>query len=217
MQCAFSIKQRLAEPENLILTSDLLRDTPGLTRAQLTRELCHRLDLRDPKGDWQIGTTAKALRDLETQGLCPLPEPMAKGPRSWNPTRLHRRIPAAREVPATVEEVQGLCLVEVQNREQLQIWNELMLREHPLRDCRLVGRQLRYLVGSDHGWLGAIGFWERRALPRRSRSVDRVDASSADGASAAGAQYEPLSHPPPSAVRESGLEGSGPVRSTSGP
>jgi hypothetical protein len=158
MQCTFSIKQRLAEPENLILTSDLLRDTPGLTRAQLTRELCHRLDLRDPKGDWQIGTTAKALRDLETQGLCPLPEPMAKGPRSWNPTRLHRRIPAAREVPATVEEVQGLCLVEVQDREQLQIWNELMLREHPLRDCRLVGRQLRYLVGSDHGWLGAIGF-----------------------------------------------------------
>jgi hypothetical protein len=57
-----------------------------------------------------------------------------------------------------VEAVQGLCLVEVEDREHLQIWNELMLREHPLRDCRLVGRQLRYLVGSDHGWLGAIGF-----------------------------------------------------------
>jgi hypothetical protein len=61
-------------------------------------------------------------------------------------------------VPATVEEVQSLGLVEVEDPEQLQIWNELMLREHPLRDCRLVGRQLRYLVGSDHGWLGAIGF-----------------------------------------------------------
>jgi hypothetical protein len=33
-----------------------------------------------------------------------------------------------------------------------------MLSEHPLHDCRLVGRQLRYLIGSDHGWLGAIGF-----------------------------------------------------------
>jgi hypothetical protein len=158
MQWTFSIKQRLSEPENLRLTSDLLRDTPALTRAQLTQELCRRLDLRDPKGDWQIGTTAKALRDLETQGLCQLPEPTAKGPRSWNPSRLHRRIPAAREVPATVEEVHSLCLVEVEDREQLQIWNELMLREHPLRDCRLVGRQLRYLVGSEHGWLGAIGF-----------------------------------------------------------
>ncbi len=158
MQCAFTIKQRLAQPENLKLTGDLLRDTPGLTRAQLTQELCRRLDLRDPKGDWQIGTTAKALRDLEAQGVCQLPLPTAKGPRSWNPTRLHRPIPAARDVPARVEEVQGLCLVEVETREQLQLWNELMLREHPLRDCRLVGRQLRYLVSSDHGWLGAIGF-----------------------------------------------------------
>jgi len=158
MQCTFSIKQRLAEPENLTLTRDLLRDTPGLTRAQLSQELCRQLDLRDPKGDWQIGTTAKALRDLEAQGLCQLPMPTVEGARSWNPTRLHRRIPAARDVPAAVEAVQGLCLVEVENREQLQIWNELMLREHPLRDCRLVGRQLRYLVGSDHGWLGAIGF-----------------------------------------------------------
>ena len=158
MQCTFSIKQRLAEPENLKLTRDLLGDTPGITRAQLTQELCRQLDLRDPKGDWQIGTTAKALRDLEAQGLCHLPKPTAQGPRSWNPARLHRRIPPAREVPAAVEAVQGLCLVEVEDREHLQIWNELMLREHPLRDCRLVGRQLRYLVGSDHGWLGAIGF-----------------------------------------------------------
>lgn len=158
MQCTISIKQRLAEPENLKVTAALLTDTPGLTRAQLTQELCRRLDLRDPKGDWQIGTTAKALRDLEAQGLCRLPEPTVEGARPWNPTRLHRRIPAAREVPARVEKVQGLRLIEVQDREQLQLWNELMIREHPLRDCRLVGRQLRYLVGSDHGWLGAIGF-----------------------------------------------------------
>jgi hypothetical protein len=33
-----------------------------------------------------------------------------------------------------------------------------MIREHPLHDCRLVGRQLRYLISSAHGWLGGIGF-----------------------------------------------------------
>jgi hypothetical protein len=82
MQCTFSIQQRLAEPGNLTLTRDLLRDTPGLTRAQLTRELCRQMDLRDPKGDWQIGTTAKALRDLEAQGLCQLPLPTAVLP-AW--------------------------------------------------------------------------------------------------------------------------------------
>jgi hypothetical protein len=158
MQCTLSIKQRLSQPENLKRIGDLLRGDPALTRAQLTRELCRRLDLRDPKGDWQIATTAKALRDLEAQGGCQLPKPTVGGVRGWNPTRLNHRIQAPAEVPKAVEDVQGLCLVEVEDREHLQIWNELMLREHPLQDCRLVGRQLRYLVGSEHGWLGAIGF-----------------------------------------------------------
>jgi len=42
--------------------------------------------------------------------------------------------------------------------EHLLIWNELMIREHRLHDARLVGRQFRCLIGSDHGWLGGIGF-----------------------------------------------------------
>jgi hypothetical protein len=114
--------------------------------------------LRDPKDDWQRATTAKALRDLEAQGLCQLPKPTVLSSRPWNPTRLNRRIQAPTHVPQQVQDVQGLRLVEVDDRDHRQIWNELMIREHPLRDCRLVGRQLRYLIASDHGWLGGLGF-----------------------------------------------------------
>ena len=62
-------------------------------------------------------------------------------------------------MPERVEQIEGLALIEVDSAhdEHLRIWNELMLREHPLHDCRLVGRQLRYLIGSAHGWLGGIG------------------------------------------------------------
>ncbi len=42
--------------------------------------------------------------------------------------------------------------------EQMRIWNELMMREHPLGAGPLVGRQVRYLIGSRHGWLGGLGF-----------------------------------------------------------
>ena len=38
------------------------------------------------------------------------------------------------------------------------IWNELMLTEHYLGKATLVGRQMRYLIRSEHGWLGGIGF-----------------------------------------------------------
>ena len=127
------------------------------TRTALVQEVCRRLDLRDPKGDWRVGTTMKALRDLAWQGWWTLPPATVRSSGKWNPTRLHRPVPAAVEVPGWAQEVRGLQLIEVTSEEQAQLWNELVIREHPLHQCRLVGRQLRYLVGSEHGWLGAMG------------------------------------------------------------
>jgi len=46
----------------------------------------------------------------------------------------------------------------VECEEHMRVWNELMLREHPCGAGPLVGRQLRYLVESPHGYLAALGF-----------------------------------------------------------
>ncbi len=46
----------------------------------------------------------------------------------------------------------------VEDAGQRAIWNTLVEAEHPLCAPRFVGRQLRYLVGSKHGYIGAIGF-----------------------------------------------------------
>ncbi|MGH8566841.1 MAG: IS4 family transposase [Gammaproteobacteria bacterium] len=138
----------------------LLGAKPAPSRTQLTRQLCRRLDLRDPKGDWQIGTTAKALRELEALGHWTLPPPRVPHTRPWSnaPTRLPQRVPPARGVPKELAEFATLELLEVATPEHLLVWNELMIREHPLHDARLVGRQHRYLIRSEHGWLGGIGF-----------------------------------------------------------
>ena len=158
MQRILSIRQILRQPEHTALVKSLLTHPTVTTRADLVQEVCRRLDLRDPKGDWRVGTTMKALRDLEAQGWWTLPPTTQRYSGQWNPTRLHRPVPAAAGVPDRVEDVRRLELIEVSSAEQSQIWNELMIREHPLHQCRLVGRQLRYLVGSEHGWLGALGF-----------------------------------------------------------
>lgn len=158
MPTAPPIKQTLELPENATLVRQLLERSPAVTRTRLAEELCRHLTLRDGKGDWQIATAARALREMEVQGLVQLPAPAHPGPRSWSPTRLAQPVTPASAVPEQLAAVQGLKLVEVTEPEQLRIWNELMLSEHPLRECRLVGRQLRYLIGSDHGWLGGIGF-----------------------------------------------------------
>lgn len=161
MIAALPIKQRLAQPENVALVRNLLNARPAPTRTRLAQEVCRHLDLRDPKGDWQVATTAQALRALEAQGHWTLPVPRARRRRrtgSNAPTRLHRPVKAARGVPRQLEQIQGLQLVEVTTPPQMLIWNELMSREHPLHDARLVGRQFRYLIASDHGWLGGLGF-----------------------------------------------------------
>jgi hypothetical protein len=49
-------------------------------------------------------------------------------------------------------------LILVEQESQMRIWNELMIREHPQGAGPLVGRQVRYLIGSAHGWLGGFGF-----------------------------------------------------------
>ena len=67
-------------------------------------------------------------------------------------------MPAPTEVPARADRVRGLALVEVTGDDQRRVWNELMQREHPRGAARHVGAQLRYLLVSDHGVLGALGF-----------------------------------------------------------
>lgn len=158
MPSTSSIKQTLAAPENTKLVMALLKADPTPSRNGLAKGLCRRLELRDSKGDWQIATTSKALRELEAQGLWQLPKPRSQRARAWHPTRLNHPVPSPTGLPELLQDVCGLHLVEVTDEEHLRIWNELMLGEHPLKDCRLVGRQLRYLLGSDHGWLGALGF-----------------------------------------------------------
>lgn len=62
-------------------------------------------------------------------------------------------------LPRRVNEVRGLGLHLVEGWEDpwSGLWNELIAQEHPLGDAPLVGWPLRYLIGWEHGWLGAIG------------------------------------------------------------
>jgi len=51
-------------------------------------------------------------------------------------------------VPAQAGGVCELKLVVVRTPEHICIWNELMIEGHPQGAGPLVGRQLRYLIGS---------------------------------------------------------------------
>ena len=151
------IKRTLSKPKTIEYVSRLLEEGDFSSRSELAGFLCDQLRFYDPSGRPQRGGCLKALRELEAKGYFRLPPPrIQKGaPR---PRRLAAPVEEPIGVPEQVGEVRGLELIGVAEPQQMRIWNELMIEEHPLGAGPLVGRQLRYLLGSEHGWLGGLGF-----------------------------------------------------------
>jgi hypothetical protein len=154
-----TIQEQLASPEVKRQIRDWLQSNKRGARFALAKHLCEELALTDARGKPRLAGVQKALRVLEAKGYWRLPKPRGMYGASWQPRRVKGGVAKACGVPRRVEQVKGLELIEVcsEDDELFRVWNELMLREHPLHDCRLVGRQLRYLIGSAHGWLGGIG------------------------------------------------------------
>ena len=159
MQTQWQVKHTLGQPENLDQIRQMLQDGPIKNRSALAKAICHRFGFLDPRGHPQLSTCMKALRDLEKAGHFTLPPPGSQGLHAKpSPRRLPQAVPPPQEVPAAAGEVRNLELILVETEGQMRIWNEMMIQEHPNGAGPLVGRQLRYLIGSDHGWLGGFGF-----------------------------------------------------------
>ncbi len=61
-------------------------------------------------------------------------------------------------MPPVVKQVEGLEIVLVEDAQQRALWNTLLHYEHPVGTTIFAGAQIRYLIRSAHGYLGAIGF-----------------------------------------------------------
>ena len=158
MKVQNQIKRALSKPEAIEYVRRLLEEEEEVfTRTELAEAVCEEFGFQDPRGQNQLGGCLKALRELEAKGWFQLPTPQIQkgGP---TPRRLSKSVEEPQGVAAEVGGVEGLELILVEQESQLRIWNELMIGEHPQGAGPLVGRQLRYLIGSAHGWLGGFGF-----------------------------------------------------------
>ena len=125
---------------------------------QVADRVCEAFDFRDGRGRWQRASCCRALADLRAAGAVSLPAGQpARGVGGRARVLLHP-VASAVDVPGTVGAVVDLTLELVETDAQRQVWNTLMAYEHPRGAGPFVGPQLRYLVGSAHGWLGGVGF-----------------------------------------------------------
>ena len=151
---------RVFRPELVQHLSLLLAQQPPPGNNALAREICQHLAWYSPNGRPALSSAKVALRKLARRGLLALP---ARSSRSQQTHRLRgtgRRLPRLAPVPGRVDHVQDLSLYLISGATDPYhgLWNDLIIAQHPCGDAPLVGPQLRYLIGSRHGWLGAIGF-----------------------------------------------------------
>lgn len=151
------IKRTLSAPASIEYIRGLLERKEVDDRSELAALICQQAGFYDVGGQVQRAGCLKALRDLEAAGHFTLP-PARTSPGRKSPRRLSAPVPVPVDVPGQTGEVRGLELVLVTTLEQMRIWNQLMIDDHPQGAGPLVGRQLRYLIGSQHGWLGGAGF-----------------------------------------------------------
>jgi hypothetical protein len=153
------IKRTLEQPAAIEAIQCLLASQQVTNRTRLAEQVCTQYNLRDPRGRLQRAGCLRALRELESVGYFTLPPHRNQRRRkAREPQRLPAPVAMPTDVPAQAGEVLGLALVPVDTLEQMRVWNELMAGEHPRGAGPLVGRQLRYLIGSAYGWLGGLGF-----------------------------------------------------------
>ena len=163
----------------------ILAQANGVSRSAVGQRVCEAFDFTDGRGRLQLSGCMKALRVLEAAGEIRLPAPLCGRPPSA-PRRFAGALAPAVGVPSAVSAVADLAVVMVETDDQRRAWSTLIADEHPRGMKTFAGCQLRYLVGSGHGWLGAVGFsasalrlaardrWMAWSDEQRRRHLNRV-------------------------------------------
>jgi Domain of unknown function (DUF4338)/Transposase DNA-binding len=136
-------------------------DKPPLRR-QLVRDFCRATHWRNRKGELSLSSANVALNGLEKQGLVKLTPP---GRRSLGVCTRQlvddgKALPALPQLPKSLQGTDCLHLQLLSGADDPDhlLWNRLICRHHPLKAAPLVGAQLRYLIRSEQGVIGAFGF-----------------------------------------------------------
>jgi hypothetical protein len=139
--------------------NNLHREDPDMSNNAVAKVICEHLAWFSPDDRPALAGAKVALGKLRNKGLL-------LGPQRRRRARPHQLrgsgeplAPVSR-VPRRVDQVEGLqlCLLSGHTDPLSTLWNDFMIQQHPCGGAPLVGAQLRYLIGSEHGWLGALGF-----------------------------------------------------------
>ena len=144
-------------------------------RSEMARAVCGLFGFVDARGGLREASCLAALRELEEAGGIRLPPPGRGFGISRKPRVLDEAVAPAAGVPACVHEVGGLHIRLIEGDAERRILSTLLRDEHPQGAVQHGGRQLRYLIGSDHGWLVGFVFASPCSALGAPGPLDRLD------------------------------------------
>lgn len=157
-------------PRSLPIIHDIIAAGPAASRQQIAQQVCEALDWRDPRGEIKRMGAACALLTFHRRGWIALPPPRNPGRtvsvRGAVPPRECIRPESVIDMP--LADLGPLTLQPVQDPAASKLWNGFIGHYHYQGYTPLCGAQLRYLVHSPRGWLGAMSF-SAAALALRDR------------------------------------------------
>lgn len=158
-----TIRQVLQNTEGTEYLSKLLIDKSINTSNKLAQELCRKFDFKSPSGEYQISSCHVVINDMEKRGLIRIPKARVYSGRKFTSlTRHDVDIPLPPDYPKTINKTMiadlEIILLTKGDKKLNPIWNELIAREHPQKDKRLVGYWVKYLIKYNGYYIGAACF-----------------------------------------------------------
>ena len=142
--------------EDLELIRSLAADLA--TRTAISEATCLALGWLRHDGRTAAMSARVALLRMARDGLVVLPPPRNGNGNGAIPARMQPISELAIGVPTTLSELGSIELVRVDTKAASIRWRTLIATHHYLGYTPFAGAQLRYLVESPHGTLGALGF-----------------------------------------------------------
>lgn len=134
----------------------MLTAAPPPYRAQLSREVCERLNWRRANGKLKDMSCRVALLRMQADGLITLPAPRRTKPVIY---RAHPELEQAVLEPTSVPVLDlNQLTIDLVGRGDSLLWNAYIQRHHYLGHQLLPGAQLRYFVRAADQMIALLGF-----------------------------------------------------------
>ena len=160
MTQTFSIKicgKVITKQDLITIKKEIINANPSL-RAEIARKVCKKFNWVNAIGSPKLMSCRVGLLKLHRLGAIQLPPPLRTNGNGKGLIRQKVKLPSANPINIPINELKVLRLKKVKDKNESSLWNGLVDKYHYLGYQPLVGAQIRYLIESDVGILGCIGF-----------------------------------------------------------